>query len=123
MRYLPHTDADIERMLRVIGVESISNLFDVIPEALRCNGCLDLPPALSEPELLDKLYELGAQNKPATRGSGHLVFIGAGLYRHYIPAAVDALSLRGEFATAYTPYQPELSQGTLTAIYEFQTMV
>ncbi|PID39312.1 MAG: aminomethyl-transferring glycine dehydrogenase [Proteobacteria bacterium] len=123
MRYLPHTKADIARMLKVIGVEKVSDLFNVIPAALRCNGCLELPSALSEPEILDRLFELGAQNRAPTRGSGHLVFIGAGIYRHYVPAAVDALSLRGEFATAYTPYQPELSQGTLTAIFEFQTMV
>jgi glycine dehydrogenase subunit 1 len=123
MRYLPHTEADIARMLKVIGVEQVADLFDVIPEALRCDGCLEMPPALSEPELLDRLQELGARNSAPTRGSGHLVFIGGGIYRHYIPAAIDALSLRGEFATAYTPYQPELSQGTLTAIFEFQTMV
>ena len=123
MRYLPHTPEDVTRMLRVIGVESVAKLFDVIPEGLRHHGELDLPRALSEPELLDLLQELGARNRPAMRQNGHLVFAGAGIYRHHIPAAVDALSLRGEFATAYTPYQPEVSQGTLMAIYEFQTMV
>ncbi|MCK5799854.1 MAG: aminomethyl-transferring glycine dehydrogenase subunit GcvPA, partial [Deltaproteobacteria bacterium] len=122
MRYLPHTQDDVERMLRVIGVDTISDLFDVIPEAARAQG-LDLPPALSEPELLDALQSLGAQNRPASRQSGRLVFLGGGVNHHHIPAAVDALSLRGEFATAYTPYQPELAQGTLMGIFEFQTMV
>jgi glycine dehydrogenase subunit 1 len=123
MRYLPHTKEDIERMLAVIGVDSLEHLFESIPAAHRFVDALPLPAALSEPELLDHLVRLGAKNKPATRENSQIVFAGAGLYHHHIPAAVDALSLRGEFATAYTPYQPELSQGTLMAIFEFQTMV
>ncbi|MBW2733610.1 MAG: aminomethyl-transferring glycine dehydrogenase subunit GcvPA [Deltaproteobacteria bacterium] len=121
MRYLPHTESDIARMLRVIGAESIDSLFEAIPEPLRHQGALDLPPALSEGELLRLMGELGAKNRPPS--SSHLVFTGGGVYPHHIPAAVDALSLRGEFSTAYTPYQPELSQGTLMGIFEFQTMV
>lgn len=121
MRYLPHTSAEIERMLETIGASSIDALFESIPDDARFKGELRLPPSLSEAELMRRLAELGAENRPA--GPDHLVFVGAGLHRHHIPSAVDALSLRGEFATAYTPYQPELSQGTLMAIFEFQTMV
>ena len=123
MRYLPHTEADIARMLRVIGVDSVEELFSDIPERLRFRGPLPLAAGLSEPEVLDLLDELGGKNRPHNRNNGQLVFAGAGVYHHHIPAAVDALSMRGEFATAYTPYQPELSQGTLMAIFEFQTLV
>ncbi len=122
MRYIPHTPQDIERMLRVIGAPSVEALFDVIPEQLRFEDPLDLPPPLCEADLLSHLQQLGGQNQPHSRGS-MLVFAGAGIHPHAIPCAVDQLSGRSEFYTAYTPYQPELSQGTLTAIFEFQTMV
>lgn len=130
-------------MLQAIGVPDLEALFDVIPEAARFRGTLDLPPALSEPELRRELQRLGRRNtvsstlgrgaSGATGGAlgnqreaddeGPLPFIGAGLPRHAIPAAVDSLAARGEFATAYTPYQAEVSQGTLAAIFEFQTIV
>jgi glycine dehydrogenase subunit 1 len=120
MRYIPHTKEDIERMLRVIGAQSIDDLFNIIPEIQRLDRPLDLPPALSEPELMAHLCELGASNQPH---GDTLVFAGAGCHPHVVPSAVSTLAGRSEFYTAYTPYQPELSQGTLLAIFEFQTMV
>jgi glycine dehydrogenase subunit 1 len=123
MRYIPHTPEDIQRMLAVIGAKSVDDLFSSIPEARRFREKLDLPAPLSEAELLEHLRALGASNQPQSHTSGDLCFAGAGLYRHYIPSAVDALAGRSEFYTAYTPYQPELSQGTLLGIFEFQTMV
>ncbi|MCC6746376.1 MAG: aminomethyl-transferring glycine dehydrogenase subunit GcvPA [Deltaproteobacteria bacterium] len=123
MRYLPQTPADVERMLKVIGVRSVDELFTCIPEGLRHGRPLELPEPLCEAELLEELRAIGQRNRFQSRDSGFLAFVGAGLYRHHIPSAVDALSLRGEFATAYTPYQAELAQGTLLSIFEFQTMV
>ena len=123
MRYIPHTQADIDRMLKVVGVESVDALFDVIPQDLRFSGELDLPSPLCEADLLQHMQQLGSLNQPQSRESGMLVFAGAGVHPHSIPVAVDQLSGRSEFYTAYTPYQPELSQGTLLAIFEFQTMV
>ena len=108
-------------MLRVIGVSSVEELFQVIPKDQRFDGDLPLPAPLSEGELLRHLQELGAANRPA--GPNNLVFAGAGLHPHMVPVAVDHLSFRSEFYTAYTPYQPEVSQGTLLAIFEYQTMV
>jgi len=123
MRYIPHTAEDIQRMLAATGVASVDALFAAIPEPCRLRGPLDVPPPLSESELLDHLRTLGALNRPQSRATGDLCFAGAGIYRHFIPTAVDALAARSEFYTAYTPYQPELSQGTLLAIFEFQTLV
>jgi glycine dehydrogenase subunit 1 len=106
-------------MLATIGVGELADLFAAVPAATRFPQ-LDLPPALSEMEVLADLKTLAGQNQAA----GELaVFLGAGAYHHYIPAAVDALIQRGEFLTAYTPYQPEVSQGTLQAIFEYQSMV
>jgi glycine dehydrogenase subunit 1 len=122
MRYIPHTPEDIKRMLETIGAASVDDLFAAIPPQLRLRAPLDLTPPLSEAELLEHLRTLGAANQPQSHASGDLCFAGAGLYRHFIPAAVDSLASRSEFYTAYTPYQPELSQGTLLAIFEFQTM-
>ncbi len=122
MRYIPHTEGDIAHMLKVIGASSIEELFSDIPKPLRLKGELNLPPALTEGELFRHLAELGATNKPAGQ-NGILVFAGAGCCSHAIPSTVDHLSGRSEFYTAYTPYQPELSQGTLLAIFEFQTLV
>ena len=119
MRYLPHTPEEIETMLARIGVSSIDELFAPIPESHRLSGPLDLPPALDELNLMGHLEELASRND-ATRA---LSFLGAGIYDHHIPPAVDQLLLRSEFYTAYTPYQAEVAQGTLQAIYEFQTMV
>ena len=115
----PHTQADLDHMLATIGVAGIEELFENVPADSRFPA-LDIPPALSEMEAMAELTALAARNQAA----GELdVFLGAGAYQHYIPAAVDALIQRGEFLTAYTPYQPEVSQGTLQAIFEYQSMV
>jgi len=114
------TDGDREQMLEAIGVASVAELFQDVPAAVRFQGRLDLEPALSEPELVRHLEELAARNVDTTR---ELSFLGAGIYDHYVPAVVDAVLQRGEFLTAYTPYQAELSQGVLQAIFEYQTAI
>src|SRR5437867_9050093 len=106
-------------MLEQIGAGSIENLFDSIPKELRLRNHLNVPAALSEIELLKQFEEMGARNQAARRIS----FLGGGAYSHYIPTIVDHLISRSEFFTAYTPYQPEISQGTLQSIFEFQTLV
>jgi glycine dehydrogenase subunit 1 len=118
--YLSLTDADRHAMLETIGVSSVEDLFRDIPEALRFERELDLEPPLSEPELVRHLEELAARNVHTGR---ELSFLGAGIYDHYVPAVVDAMLARGEFLTAYTPYQPEMSQGVLQAIFEYQTVI
>ena len=120
MRYIPHTPEDVARMLETIGVGSLDDLFVGIPVGARLGRPLDLPEAAAEGELLRELKALAARN--ATPES-HLSFLGGGAYQHFIPAAVDQLISRSEFYTAYTPYQPEISQGTLQAIFEFQTLI
>lgn len=117
MPYVPHTEDEVRDMLKVIGVDSIEDLFAEITEDMRPKS-FDIPEGLSEMEVLSKLEAMA--NKNAT---DRVSFLGAGFYDHYIPAAVDALTMRGEFYTAYTPYQPEASQGTLQAIFEYQTAV
>lgn len=117
MPFIPHTEHDIERMLRTIGVSSTQELFDEIPESLRIHDLPDIPLGLTEMEA-SKLFQSRAR-----RDDGVLNFIGAGAYEHYIPAAVWQTAARGEFMTAYTPYQAEASQGSLQVIYEFQTMM
>ena len=117
--FVPHTPAETEAMLRAIGVEKIEDLFTDVPAAYRFPK-LDLPPALTEMEVMGELQGLSQANETAR---DLLCFLGAGAYNHYSPAAVDQLLQRGEFYTAYTPYQPEVSQGTLQAIFEFQTLV
>ncbi len=119
MRYLPHTPEEIAAMLETIGKPSLDALFETIPEAARFNRKLDVPSALDEASLMRHLRELAQQNE----ASKHLSFLGGGIYAHHIPPAVDQLLLRSEFYTAYTPYQPEVAQGTLQAIWEFQTIV
>lgn len=119
MRYLPHTEDDIRSMLERIGVSSIDALFAAIPAESRLGRPLALEPALDEAALMAHLGALANQNE-APRA---LSFLGAGMYDHHIPPAVDQLLLRSEFYTSYTPYQAEVSQGTLQAIFEFQTMV
>ena len=121
MRYIPHTDEDVRRMLEVVGVKEVSNLFDCIPRDLKLKGDLKLPEPLDEESLAGLLNGLAGAN----RGSADRValFLGAGAYSHHIPRAVDQILLRSEFFTAYTPYQPEVSQGTLQAIFEYQTMM
>jgi glycine dehydrogenase subunit 1 len=118
--FLSLTDQDREQMLETIGVDSIDDLFEQIPEGVRLGRALDLEPALSEPELVDHLTELAAHNVDTGR---EVSFLGAGIYDHYVPAVVDAVLARGEFLTAYTPYQPEMSQGVLQAIFEYQTAI
>jgi glycine dehydrogenase subunit 1 len=118
--YLSLTEADRDAMLATIGVSSIEELFRDIPEGVRFRGELDLEPALPEAELVAHLEELASHNVPTSR---ELSFLGAGIYDHYVPAIVDAILARGEFLTAYTPYQPEMSQGVLQAIFEYQTVI
>src|SRR5450631_3349110 len=117
MPYIPHTADDIARMLHVIGAKSIDELFDEIPAALKTAALHGVPPALSEMEVGRLLTER------ASRDGRPLNFIGAGAYEHHIPAPVWAIATRGEFYSAYTPYQAEASQGTLQLIYEFQSMM
>ncbi|MEN9581586.1 MAG: hypothetical protein RJA70_4595 [Pseudomonadota bacterium] len=119
MRYLPHTEQEIRQMLDTVGLQSVDALFAPIPEAARLGRDLSVPVALSEPQLMKHMSDLAAQNV----GASMLSFLGGGNYAHHIPPAVDQLLLRSEFYTAYTPYQPEVSQGTLQAIWEFQTIV
>jgi glycine cleavage system P protein (glycine dehydrogenase) subunit 1 len=118
--YLSLTDDDGAAMLEAVGVSSIEELFRDIPENVRFGRALEVPPALSEPELVAHLEELAARNV-STRDE--LSFLGAGMYDHYVPAVVDAVLSRGELLTAYTPYQPEMSQGVLQAIFEYQTAI
>jgi glycine dehydrogenase subunit 1 len=118
--FLSLTEQDREQMLETIGVDSIDELFEQIPAGVRLGRPLELEPALSEPELVAHLSELAARNVDTGR---ELSFLGAGIYDHYVPAVVDAMLARGEFLTAYTPYQPEMSQGLLQAIFEYQTAI
>jgi glycine dehydrogenase subunit 1 len=117
MPYIPHTQDDITAMLATIGVGSIDDLFDEIPAALRCGNLEKIPSSLTEMEIGQLMRQRAAQN------SGAVCFIGAGAYEHHIPAAVWEITTRGEFYSAYTPYQAEASQGTLQLLYEFQTMM
>lgn len=120
MRYTPHTSSDKERLLHAIGVSRIEDLFDHIPPSLRERARIALPPGLSEVEVKRRMSSLAAKNgTPENWG----FFLGGGIYHHVIPSTVDAVISRSEFSTSYTPYQPEVSQGTLQAIYEFQTLM
>lgn len=119
-RYLPHTESDVKQMLESIGAQSIEDLFKDIPENLRLKRELDLPGPMSEMELASHMKDLAAANKSIDE---LVCFLGAGAYDHYIPSIVKHLAMRSEFYTAYTPYQPEISQGTLQAIFEYQTMI
>jgi len=120
MRYLPLTDADRRDMLAAIGAASIDELFADVPKAAQRDGLVDLPKAMGELEVERRLSAMAEKNVAA--GSVPF-FIGGGAYRHHVPAAVDHLIQRGEFLTSYTPYQPEVSQGTLQYLFEFQTQV
>ncbi|MDY7079944.1 MAG: aminomethyl-transferring glycine dehydrogenase subunit GcvPA [Chloroflexota bacterium] len=119
MPYIPHSDEDRKAMLAMIGIRSIEELFADVPALARFPE-LDLPPALSEMEARWELEMLAEANLTAADGP---CFLGAGAYQHFVPAVVDAVLSRGEFYTAYTPYQPEISQGTLQAIFEYQSMI
>ncbi len=120
MRYLPLNNNDRAAMLDVVGVKSIDGLFEDVPEAARLDSLIDVPLHKTESEVDGHLTALAAKNRAAGAGP---FFIGAGAYRHHIPATVDHLIQRSEFLTAYTPYQPEISQGTLQVLFEFQTQV
>jgi glycine dehydrogenase subunit 1 len=117
-RYTSATESDRGEMLATIGVESVDELFGQIPEPLRLGRPLDLPAGMSEAEVYERLAALAAGNADAEE---QVCFIGAGMYDHYVPAIVDAITQRSEFLTPYTPYQPEISQGGLQAMFEFQT--
>ena len=119
MRYLPHTPEDIDEMMKTVGVNSLDGLFETIPDDCRCNCELDLPEALTEWELNDHIDTLCSSMAVSPE---YKVFMGAGSYEHYIPMSVKHLLGRSEFVTSYTPYQPEMSQGTLQAIFEYQTL-
>ncbi len=119
MRYLPHTPEEIDAMLEASGVASLDALYASIPEEARYGRPLDLPAGMDEPTLMRHLVELSERN----RGASLISFLGAGAYHHHFPPAADQLLLRSEFYTAYTPYQPEVAQGTLQVIFEFQTIV
>ena len=119
-RYLPTTESDRKEMLEAIGVSGIDELFAEIPETIRMRGDLEIPKALSEPELHRYFNRLAGKNLDFDKV---VSFLGAGMYEHHIPAVVSHLLSRGEFYTAYTPYQPEISQGELQAMFEFQSMI
>jgi glycine dehydrogenase subunit 1 len=131
MRYLPKSPADREAMLAEIGVPSIDSLFETIPAEYRLTEDLDIPRQHSESEILDRFRAFAANlasGDPAKLASApaskpYASFLGAGAYRHYRPVIIDSLVQRGEFLTSYTPYQPEIAQGTLQAMFEFQTMI
>ncbi|MGX9134351.1 aminomethyl-transferring glycine dehydrogenase subunit GcvPA [Rummeliibacillus sp. JY-2-4R] len=119
-RYLPDTKQDQEEMLSFLNVSSVDELFEDIPHSIRLEGELNIPDADPEPVLMKKMNELAGRNINVNQ---YPTFLGAGTYDHYIPSVVDHMISRSEFYTAYTPYQPEISQGELQAIFEFQTMV
>src|ERR1043165_2539057 len=117
MPFIPHTEADIKAMLASIGAKSIDDLFDEIPEKLRAGKLTQVPEGLSEMDVARLMSERAAQD------GGYINSLGAGAYEHHIPAAVWEIVTRGEFYSAYTPYQAEASQGTLQLLYEYQTMM
>src|SRR5258706_7723196 len=118
MRYLPKSPADREAMLKTIGVRSVDDLFAQIPAEYQLRRDLKIPRQMAESEIVDYFRQRSREN-----GEGYTSFLGAGAYSHYRPVIIDSLISRGEFLTAYTPYQAEISQGTLQSIFEFQTMI
>jgi glycine dehydrogenase subunit 1 len=118
MRYLPKSPADREAMLKAIGLRSVDDLFAPIPAEYRLTRDLKIPRQMAESEIVDYFRQRSREN-----GDGYTSFLGAGAYSHYRPVIIDSLISRGEFLTAYTPYQAEISQGTLQSIFEFQTMI
>ncbi|MBW2305729.1 MAG: aminomethyl-transferring glycine dehydrogenase subunit GcvPA [Deltaproteobacteria bacterium] len=118
MPYIPATQEELTAMLRTMGIERVDELFESVPPEIRLKGPLNLPPSMSEPDLMAHLRKLAGEN-----ASSWLSFLGGGIYPHYIPAVVDHLAGRAEFVTAYTPYQAEASQGTLQAIFEYQSLI
>jgi len=120
MRYTPHTPSDKAQMLRAIGFDSVEELYQHIPQMVRERARIDLPDGLSELAVGRRLAALASKNATASDWS---LFLGGGIYHHFIPSAVDAIISRSEFSTSYTPYQPEVSQGTLQALFEYQTLI
>jgi len=120
MRFIPHTEADLDVMLKTVGVAQLDDLIAHVPENLRAAAVIKLEHGRAEAEVASELAQLASCNPGAT---GFTSFLGGGYYRHYVPAAVRAITARAEFATSYTPYQPEVSQGTTQAIFEFQTLI
>lgn len=120
MAYLFNTSDDIQQMLSVIGAASIEELFASIPQPLRLKRPLDIPPAMNELELTQHIAELASRNSGVESA---ICFLGGGAYDHFIPAVVDSLASRGEFYTSYTPYQPEVSQGNLQVMFEYETLI
>lgn len=120
MRYIPLTNDEKQEMLKTIGIETVEELFEDIPQEMILDGDLDLPEALSEAELIRHFKELAAKNNDATKS---VSFLGAGSYDHLIPSMIKHVVGRGEFLTAYTPYQPEITQGVLQSIFEYQTLI
>ncbi len=120
MSYIPNTDADREKMLDAIGVQSLDDLFTPIPKPLQFNGELNIPPRMDQMTLAKHLTKLAAKNTHADEAP---CFLGAGIYDHYVPPTVAAITGRSEFYTSYTPYQPEVSQGVLQSIFEFQSLL
>ncbi|MFH1727266.1 MAG: aminomethyl-transferring glycine dehydrogenase subunit GcvPA [Pseudomonadota bacterium] len=120
MKYIPNSKSEVIEMLAEIGQGSIENLFNVIPEAVKIDKLNSLPRAHSEHEVIEYFEKLGAENETCSK---NISYLGAGAYDHYIPAIVDDMIRRSEFTTVYTPYQAEISQGTLQTIFEFQTMI
>jgi glycine dehydrogenase subunit 1 len=119
--HVPHTETEVAEMLGFLGLDTLEDLFQTVPAAIRLAGGLDLPDQWSEADLLDRLDELARKNRPA--GRDFVCFAGAGAYDHEVPAVVKALAGRSEFVTAYTPYQPEVAQGVLQALFEYQTLI
>jgi len=119
-RYTSATDADREQMLAAIGASSVDELFSDIPAGVRLDRPLELPAGMTEQAVYERLAELASRN---TGAEDEITFLGAGMYDHYVPAIVDSITQRSEFLTPYTPYQPEISQGTLQAMFEFQTSI
>ena len=120
MRFAPHTDDDVREMLGALGVGSMDDLFSQIPSSVRLDRPLDIPEGVSEMEILADMKALAARNRSA---EDLVCFAGAGAYDHYVPSVVWSLAARSEFYTSYTPYQPELSQGVLQALFEYQSMI
>jgi glycine dehydrogenase subunit 1 len=119
--FVPHTDDELRAMLDFVGLSSLGQLFDCVPRALRLAAGLDLPDGLSEPDVLAEMARLAGRNTAA--GADLVCFAGGGAYDHELPSATSQLTFRSEFVTAYTPYQPEVAQGVLQALFEYQTLV
>src|SRR3954451_7187815 len=119
--FVPHTDDEIRSMLEFIGLSSLDELFAAVPEALRLSRGLEVAPGLSEPDVLAEMDRLARSNTPC--GRDLVCFAGGGAYDHDVPSVVRRVAFRSEFVTAYTPYQPEVAQGVLQALFEYQTMI